>query len=508
MTIGMTFDARKKMIFPIGRFFAGVSLIFVCAIAGVLAALVPAGQLVRIFVLPTGLGLLVLSWMLRRKDARLPGRGVFILLMASVCMSVLWPRYVFFSLGGPHVNPQTLSVFASLAAIVFWATYSPGFSNKLYRVIFSSSGIGFLVVLWFGWRLFASALGEFALVSVADYVRDLVYVSSFFLVGCAIATYEDGSKWILRVLVASGLVVAALGLIEAFMQKNYFVQFASGADNPAVADALKTIMFEKIRDGNYRAQSTFDHPIVFAQFIAAVIPLAAYIAFFERHWIWRLIGFLVVPIGLLAIVKSGSRAGLFSLAVALGFVGVFGWLRSITSNGLRRVIALATLPMLLIGLAVGYFVAQELVLGRSSSEAGSSIVRLKMFWDSVTALYESPLWGFGHGMALFKAGVISGHTGVATLDSLFLTIALDSGYVGFLLFVAIIFLFSIKSALTAVRLRDQEGARVGMLVASVLALFATFAGLSISNNMTLLWLLIAIALPSIKKAEMTSSQHI
>ena len=508
MTVRMTFDTRKKIRFPIGQIVAGLSLITVCVITGLLAALVPPGQLVRILVLPAGLGFLALCWMLRRDDAGLPRRGVFILLMIAVCLSVLWPRYVFFSLGGPYVNPQTLSVFASLAAIVFWAAYSPGFSKKFYSVIFSSSNIGLLVVMWLGWRLFASALGEFAVVSVFDYARDLVYVSSFFLIGCAIATYEDGPKWMLRVLVASGLMVATSGLIEAFIQRNYFVQFASGGDTQATADALKTIMFDKTRDGNFRAQSTFDHPIVFAQFIAAVIPLAAYIAFFERHWIWRLVGFLVVPIGVLAIVKSGSRAGIVSLAVALSFVGVFVWMRAITSKGFGRVFAIAILPILLFGLTIGYFVVQELVLGRSNSEAGSSAVRLKMVGDSVSALYESPLWGFGHGMALYKAGVISGHTGVATLDSLLLTIALDSGYVGFVLFLAIILLFSIKSGLAAIRLRDQEGARVGMLVASVLALIATFAGLSISNNMTLLWLLVAITLPSIKKVDVTTSQHL
>jgi hypothetical protein len=446
--------------------------------------------------------------MLRRKDAGLPGRGVFILLMITVCLSVLWPRYVFFSLGGPHVNPQTLSVFASLATIVFWATYSPGFSNKLYRMAFSSSGIGHLVVLWLGWRLLSSALGEFALVSVIDYARDLVYVSSFFLIGCTIATFDEGPKWTLRVVVTSGLVVATAGLIEAFVQRNYFVQFASGTDSQAVADALKTIMLDKVRDGSYRAQATFDHPIVFAQFIAAVIPLAAYIVVFERHWLWRLIGFMVVPIGVLAIVKSGSRAGLVSLAVAMAFAGAFVWLRSMTSKGFWKVFALAALPVLLFGLAVGYFVVQELVQGRSTKEAGSSSVRLKMVWDSVTALYESPLWGFGNGMALNKAGVISGDTGVATLDSWYLTIALDSGYVGLALFLMIVIHLSIKSTFAAIRLRDQEGAMVGMLVASILALSATFAGLSISNNMTLLWLLVAIALPSIKKAAATSSKHL
>lgn len=508
MTFGITFAACKKMQLPIGRLFGWLILIVMCAITGLLVAVVPPGQLVRILVLPAGLGFLTLCWMLRRNGARLPGQGVFILLMATVCLSVLWPRYIFFSLGGPYVNPQTLSVFASLVAIAFWATYSPGFSNKLYCLIFGSSGIGFLVVLWFAWRLFASALGEFALTSVFDYARDLVYVSSFFLIGCAIATYEGGPKWMLRVLVTSGLVVAVAGLIEAFMQRNYFVQFASGSDSQAVANALKTITFDKTRDGTFRAQSTFDHPIVFGQFIAAVIPLAAYAVFFERNWIWRMIGLLVVPVGVLAIVTSGSRLGIVGLAVSLAFVGAFVWLRAITSKGFGKAFALAALPVLLTGLAVGYFVVQELILGRSNSEASSSSVRLKMAWDSITALYDSPLWGFGHGMALFKAGVISGHTGVATLDSLFLTIALDSGYVGLILFLVIVFHFSAKSGLTAIRLQGQEGARVGMLVASVLALFATFAGLSISNNMTLLWLLIAIALPSIKRAATTPSQQL
>ena len=508
MTVAVTFDVRKKIGFSASGFIAGMSLIVVCAMTGLLAAFLPLGLLIRVLVLPAGIGFLALCWMLRRNVAGSPGRGVFILLMATVCLSVLWPRYVFFSLGGPNVNPQTLSVFASLAAIAFWATYSPEFSKKLYRVTFSSSGISTLVMLWLGWRLFASALGEFALVSVVDYARDLVYISSFFLIGCAIASYEDGPKWMIRVLLASGFTVAAIGLVEAFMQRNYFVQFATGGDSQAVADALKTIMLDKIRDGNYRAQSTFDHPIVFAQLIAAVIPLAAYAAFFERHWLWRFIGILLMPIGVLAIMKSGSRAGLVSLAVAFAFVGVFVWFRAIASKGFRKIFALAALPVLLFGLAIGYFVVQELVQGRSNSEVGSSSVRLKMVWDSVNALYESPLWGFGHGMALLKAGVISGNTGVATLDSLFLTIALDSGYVGLASFLFIIFFFSIKVGLNSIRLSDQEGARAGMLVASVLALISTFAGLSINNNMTLLWLLVAIALPSIKKAKTTSSQQL
>lgn len=508
MTAGMVFDAGRGLIRPLRWLLAWVCLIGVSALTGVLVAVLPTGVLIRVLIVPTAFALLAVCWMLRRPNARTPGRGIFFLLLATVGFSVLWPRYIFFSLGGPYVSPQTLSVIASVGAVVLWSVYSPAFSGKLFSVVFRSGGIGLLIVLWFVWRLIASALGEFPVASVLDCLRDMVYVSSFFLVGCALSTYEDGPRWMLRVVVATGFLVATAGLMEAFLQRNLFIQFASGGDSQAVADALKTITLDKTRDGIYRAQSTFDHPIVFAQFVAAVIPLAAYVVAFERHWVWRLIGVLVIPVGVLAIVKSGSRSGIVSMAVAFSFMGAGVWLRSITSKGFGKVFALAALPVLIFGLAVGYFVVQELVLGRSSSEAGSSSVRMKMVLDSMAALNESPLWGFGHGLALFKAGVISGHTGVATLDSLVLTYALDYGYIGLLLFLSVVFVFAFRSGLASIRLRGEDGVMLGMLVASVLALFATFAGLSIGNNMTLLWLLIAISLPSIQKARDRSPRFV
>ncbi len=505
---GTSFKSEKNVVISIKKIIGWMSLIILCMSTGLLTALAPLGLLIRIIALPIGLVFLSLCWMLRHKEASLPNSGFFFLLMLTVCLSVLWPRYVYFSLGGPHANPLTLSILTSLTAIFLWTTYSPAFSTKLRKVIFNSTGIGHFILLWLGWCLFASILGEQPFASLLDYARDLVYISSFFLIGCTIATYENGPKWMLRVVVSSGLIVVSAGLIEALLHQNYFLQFASGGDSQEVADALKTIQLDKTRDGSYRAQSTFDHPIVFAQFIAAIIPLAVYFLLSETHRIWRLIGVLVVPVGALAIAESGSRSGIVSLAAAFTFIGIFIWMRSITAQGFGKVFAIAALPALLLGIAVAYFVAQELVFGRSSSETGSSSVRLRMVWDSVAALNDSPIWGFGHGMAVLKAGVTSGHTGVMTIDSLPLTIALNYGYIGLLLFIATIFIFVVKGSVAAIRLRDQEGIRAGMVVASVLALTATFAGLSINNNMTLLWLLIGTALPSIKNSAASSPKHL
>jgi hypothetical protein len=343
------------------------------------------------------------------------------------------------------------------------------------------------------------------MLSIFDLLRETVYLSSFLLLGAAVATYEDGARTLLRVLVLCGLAVACVGLVEAFTQRNPFARFASGGDSQEVAGALKTIMMDKLRGGAYRAQAVFDHPIVFAQFIAAMIPLGAYFVVYERGWFWRMAGLLIVPIGILAIVKSGSRAGIVSLAVAFSFVGFVVWLRAFNSRGFGKVWAIVAVPAALIGLVLTYLVVQQLLLGRSQVEANSSSVRLTMLLDGVKALADSPLVGFGQGMALYKAGVISGTTGLPTIDSYLLTIALDGGYVSLVLLIGVVSLVAWRGGIAAVQLPGAEGSLAGSLVAAVLAIFATFVGLSIASNMTLMWLLIATALPLINKAQTTKS---
>lgn len=476
-------------------------------VMGAAIALLPPGFLIRLLVIPAGFGFLAICWMLRSHRAGLPGRWVFSLLLLTVALSVIWPRYIFFSLGGPHVNPQTLFVFAALAVILFWLVYSPEFSVRVFDLLFRTAGIGLVAVFWLCWRLVAAALGEVPLLSVFELLRETIYISSFLLIGAAVAAYDQGPRYLLRVLVLCGLLVSMVGLVEALLRRNPFLQFASGNDSQEAANALKTIVMDKFRGGAYRAQSVFDHPIVFAQFVSAMIPLGIYFVVYEKGWVWRLAGLLLVPVGIFAIAKSGSRAGIVSLAVAIAFVGLIIWLRAMKSRGFGKVWAVIAVPAVAFGLMLAYFVVRELLLGRSQVEASSSSVRLKMFFDSVQALADSPLIGFGQGMALFKAGVISGSTGLPTIDSYLLTVALDAGYVSLILFVIVVALFSWRGAIAAMRLPGADGACAGLLVASVLAVFATFVGLSIPNNLTLMWLLVAAALPLIQRSLDERSRH-
>lgn len=474
-----------------------LGLLLFAVVLGLATVVFPPGLIIRVVVPMTGLSVLLFAWVLRRREVPMPGRSVLYLLLLTAALSILWPRYIYFSVGGPSVNPQTLSVFAALAVTTFCLIHSPAMSQAFSRVAFSTGKIGVLILLWFAWRLFACIVGEYPVPSLIEYLRELVYLGSFFMFGCAIASYEDGPRLLLRVIVLCGLAVALAGVVEAFMQRNAFTPFASGTE--AAAESLQGVVLDKFRGGQYRAQSVFTHPIVFAQFVAAMVPLAGYFVLYERSFFWRFVGLLLLPLCALAILKSGSRSGLVSLATAIAFTGFVIWLRALSSKGVGKAIAVAAMPVFLFGIAVAYFVVEELIAGRTQAEAGSTQTRAHMVSMGISALFESPLTGFGQGLAIVKAGVANS-AGITTIDSYFLTVALDSGYVGLALWLALLTMFCIGGARAALILPGSRGAQVGLLTAAALAVVATFAGLSIPHNLSLFWLLVSAALPAINAA--------
>ncbi len=480
----------------IGAIGLGVVLLGASGLLGLITAVFPPGFVLRIAILPLGVGFVLVAWAMRDSRATLLPKAIVYLLLATVALSVLWPRYIHFSLGVIHVSPQTITAVASLGAVMFWLIYSPRLGAAVREYTFGTA-IGVLIVIWFAWRLLAALAGEHPMYSTIDFVRESVYLASFFLIGIALVCYDHGEDQLHKTLISTGLVVALIGLLEALMQQNVLVQFARG--DAEAADSLSQLAVERIRDGGFRAQSVFSHPISFGQFIAAVLPLGMSYAIYGRRVLWRLMALSLVPIGILALVTAGSRASLVSLAAACLFGGLIVWLRAISTRGLRRVLAVLAIPAFLSIVGMVMWLVSELVQGRTAMEVGSTGTRLLMIERGIQALWESPIWGFGQGMAIGKAGLLNS-AGIATIDSYWLSVALDSGYVGLLIFIGIVGLFSYQGTVAAVRLRGADGFKVGMIVASVLAIFATFAGLSIVHNMTLLWLLIAMGLPYIRKA--------
>lgn len=480
--------AKKLLIF--------VALMVPALLLGLMIGFFPPGFTVRVIALPIFIGFLILAWMMRSDKVAIPGALSMLVLLGTVALSVLWPRYVYFSVGGPSVNPLTLMTFASIVLALALIASSPALTARMAQVHRASKPIGTVLLLWLVWRFIATMSGKYPIAAGFDFLRELAYLTSFYLIGTIIACSPNGPRTLIRILLGCALLVGAVGCIEAIQQRNPFVRFATGGTSLAAIDALMIIASEKLRGGSFRVQSSFDHPLVFAQFLVAALPLAGYAVFWERSRFWRVIALLFIPLGLFALYKTGSRAGVACLAGSLAFLGLFGWLKLARTRGYGKAVAFAAVPIVFLGLVGVALLVEALALGRDRGEQSSSSVRLKMLELGLRALEESPVLGFGQGSAISKAGILDPATRVGTIDSLLLSTALDAGYVGLALILLFVVLVIVKGTLAALRLRGEESARQICLVSAVLAVFGAFITLSINSNLTLFWLLCTATLPA------------
>jgi O-antigen ligase len=458
-------------------------------------AILPIGATVRLWLPFLVLISIFVAWGFRgNKNTRLRN-PLFWLLILTVFLSVIWPRYIFFYIGGlPGINPYTLCILVCLYFGAFILVYSGQVWMDLKMVFVNDSGVVRLCMAFLVWGFFCSLLGGEPLYSTIEFIKESVYLSCFILFGLLLATYKNGPLFVLRGLVFFGFVASLIGVIESFTYVNLFTKFATMEGSKGSMNAVQAIISDKTRDGQYRVQSVFGHPIVFAQFLACVIPLAFFSAVRERELLWRLVAVSMIPLAVMAIVKSGSRSGYFSLAAAFFFIMFVRWCYVLKHGEISRAFAIIFLPAAVAASAVCYFVLGELFVGRSQHEISSTNTRITMLLDGMRALSGSPIFGFGHGMAWEKAGVVS-PDGIATIDNYLLTIVLDYGLVGLFLFCAILIVFSIKCIKMSIANQAAEGAFVGACCASLMAMFVTFCGLSTNQNLTFYWLVMAVAIP-------------
>lgn len=485
-------------------------LILISMFVGFLVAVLPVGIAARLMLPILAFLAFVIVWLYRQDHHSAFNFPIRLLFLTTATLSVLWPRYIFFHLGGlPGFNFYTLCIFLCIPVGVSILIYS-GVDWRSFKSYFTKGGaIAWLCVLWPIWAMTCSVLGEEPLYSTVEFFKESIYITSFIFFGVLITLFPGGTTCLLRCLIVVAFIVAALGVIESFIYKNLFIQFASTGGSIESQKLLQNILADKIRSGNYRIQSVFDHPIVFSQFISAILPLAAFSFIHDKNKIIKVISFLLLPMVLLAVVKSGSRSGFFSLAAAFACMAFVWWFRALKQGYFSRALALISLPAMIGACALAYFFLGELFAGRSQHEVSSTNTRLYMLESGIKALSESPIIGFGHGIAITKAGVTS-FTGTATIDNYLLSIVLDYGLGGLLLFIAILTLYSVRSIKFSIQSSSAEGAFVGACCASLLAMFVTFSGLSINQNMTLFWLILTISLPILSgsRLNLTSSTQI
>lgn len=460
------------------------------ALTGLSVALLQPGVVVRLVALPVALFGLLTVWVLPKRHAA-PDGVLNVLLWLLVGLIHLWPPYVVYHFGKmPTINPTKLAwlMFLLPAAYSILSCRQPmariAARCKAHPILICS------ILFLFAWRVVSSAGGVQPLAQVFGLGAEIVSCYLVFFVVLAVLRDERDVFRLLGVLLVVALAQAGLASYESLVKHTLFDRFIvmNASDSLTMLDTLR----EKFRDGHYRAQGTFEHPMVLAEFMAMMVPLAAALFLTTAGRVVRVAAAGFVPLAIAMIVASRSRSGIAVLLVAVLLVGMLLMLprgEGRRNANLALLTAVLLLPLLL---PLGYFVGNELfslVTGRSHSEAGSTMARVLMLERGIPLLAGHPILGFGNGMGAIKLGFFDGVR--FNIDNYWLGLALDAGVPGLLAF-AIVFFGAIGLGLRLYRNRlDRSGTTAGLIAVALLMFVLTKTVLSISSGLTLAYILIA-----------------
>ena len=406
-------------------------------------------------------------------------RYCFLLLCLYLFLLVIWPRYALIRLPGvPGLSPPRM---IQLVVLLLWAYLiikSDGFRGRAIERLRLAKPFVILLTIFISLKFFSIFISDYPLQSAKGWMNELISFYLLFFIALTVIESKADFEFILKSFTLAFLVVCVVGLYEFYVGRNVFFGLLE-----VDSDYLYQVLRDKDRAGSYRIQSTFSHPLTLSECVVMAVPLVAILFFGKKITILRGVIFLfLLGLGAFVVLKTGSRSGLgafFAIAVCAFFLMCIREIRNQKSG-----IATGFYVLLLVGLAgcavIGAYLISDLLIGRTLREYNSGMVRVDMWKHGLRLAADSPLLGYGQDMA---AGVLgfSGHGGVVTIDSYYLSILLESGVVSLLAYIAMMVFVAIESLRFGMKSNEYSFAAL-MLLSALVGFSLIKSILSLTHN--------------------------
>ena len=413
-----------------------VTLALTCLLWG-LAFAISAPFRIMPLIAPFPLMALLIIWILPEGDYA-PTGALEPLFLAFFASLVLWPNYLAVSL--PHLPWLTLlRIFGAplLLVLLICVSASANFRRDL-REVLTSDGLV--------WKFFAGivllqtvslAFSNAPVLSLNQYIVAQMNWTAIFLVSCYLFVKPGFTERWVWMFLAMVYVVCFMGIWEGAIGE---IPWA-GHIPPFLkidADLLEVMLAGSARAalGVHRVQAMQTTPLGMAELLSLAAPFALHIGIGKHQVALRLLALGYLPLALYAILLSDSRLGIVGLISSiLAYILIWSalkWRQSKTSL-LAPTIVLMYPVILTATILATFFVGRlrQAVWG-SGAEQASTDSRLTQWELAIPKVLTHPL-GHGIGQAGKEVGYIT-PTGKMTLDSYYITMLMDLGVVGFLLY--------------------------------------------------------------------------
>ncbi|MGE8486272.1 MAG: O-antigen ligase family protein [Pseudomonas sp.] len=395
------------------------------------------------------------------------------------------------------LNPQRLLVVGMLGLAALCVLGAKGAQNRISLSIHANKKIYMAMAVYLLLRVASFAINP----SQYSFFILLNEVLMNFFILFYSAIFVDSVKKIkilLLILIASALYVSIFGIVEGVISSNVFRTFANTATQTGEIAAQV-----KIRDGNYRIQSTFEHPLALSQYLIMIIPL---LVIMIGAKLWRGMALVMfLPLFLVAAYLTYARSVFVCLFIAVIIISLsivkFRYLVGVSTSTRQAyyVMHKFTVFMGVIALVGGVLFLSS---GGSDTQQSSTATRLVQLNNGIMGVKEKPLLGHGIGNAkkviIGIGDTVSGGEAVwnETIDSYYLGEALDSGLPALFAFVSIFVIASRVMYRMSVDTTINKSMRELALAisASIAAGAASMSVLSIFTILPILFVLIGFSM--------------
>ena len=465
-------------------------LVLACFFYSFIMLLLPR-QLLIPFATPLMLLTLAIIWALPLTDAR-PWRVMAFLFWTYFVTLLLWPNYITLTLPGlPWFTAARLTAAPLVALMLIHASRSILFRDQMSALISGAPTIVKLVAGFAVIQFLSIVLSPYPFETANRVMNnEIVWTGSFF---AAIWAFRNPRSIDRFALLAVGMTFI-LGLIAIQESRLGHVLWSQSIPSFFSIDEeyAEQIFAGFYRlDGSYRVIATSTTPLSFGELMAMAVPFVIYLVDRNPGLKSLLIAVTVESLILFGLTQADARSGFGGFIVAhFVYLALFvvSYQKKHPSSLLGPALR-ATFPVVLVlGASAILFIGRirKHVLG-GGMHAGSTNARADQFALFAKKIWGSPIFGFGAGQGGPKIGYMT-PGGRLTIDSYYISIAMDYGFVGFFVFYGLVLGAIWKAASIALTRRDQIGQLSAAFASMLTAYLIIKSVLSQEANQPLLFI--------------------
>ena len=403
---------------------------------------------------------------------RTPWRAIEPLYLAFFVSLTMWPDYLAMAL--PNLPWITLKrMFAAPLALVFLIciSISRDYRANLLKVVSHDKVIWRALVIFSIMQIASIIISTNPAASLSKTIVFQLNCTLIFFASCFLFNIERfPTKWAWSLMI-SGYVVCFFGFWEGRLDilpwAGHIPSFLKIEDESVLRVLGGVIRSAK---GIHRVQSISTTPLGMSELLGLIAPFALYLAISSKSKVLRVISVLFIPVAFQTILTADSRLGLVAMLCAILFYmliwGALKWRREAGSL-FAPALVLAYPVLFTTTMMATFFVGRiRRRIWGDGSQAASDESRSIQWAMGLPKIATHP-FGHGYGRAAQDLGYVQ-PGGILTIDSYYLSLLMDFGLLGLVVYFTMILRAIWISARTAVM--HKVAGELGLLLPMAVSL--------------------------------------